>query len=200
MNIKKKNIWLVLIGSLLILSSFTSCESKISIGKMHPNKLDNELNTEKIWNEKVRFLCETDCKDFDNPSKLKKDYILEVCQYYKILSDSNIEYNDDIKKYIISEIEVKDIVKNLFGIDDFSYKDKNIYNPESGIYMFDDYIGFFDDEQYENEKLNRLDDQRMEFTVTVQNGATGLKHNETYILKKDEKKNNYYIATKKSQS
>lgn len=197
---KKKNIFRVVMCSVLMLNIFTACCNKPKLNKIQVNKVTSDLNTEEIWNEKVRFLCETDCKDFDNPSELKKDYILKVCQYYKTLSDANIEYNDDIKKYIISEIEVKDIVRNLFGIDNFTYEDNDVYNEKLGIYMFDDYVGFFDDGTYKNKQVNKLDDQRIEFTVTVQNSTTGLKHNEKYILKKGENQSYYYIVAKNSKS
>ena len=119
-------------------------------------------------------------------------------QYYKILSNSNIEYDEEIKKYIISEIEIQDIVNNLFGIENFKFENKKYYNQENGLYEFDDYFTFFDDKEYDDKEINKLDDQRLEFKLTVKDSETNIKHTERYILKKDDN-NKYYIASKESE-
>lgn len=193
-----KNLFKYFLIGIIILNIFTGCNNKPDINKITMNNESQQYNVEKFWNEKIRFLCETGCKDFDNPTNLKKDYILDICQYYKILSNSNIEYDEEIKKYIISEIEIQDIVNNLFGIENFKFENKKYYNQENGLYEFDDYFTFFDDKEYDDKEINKLDDQRLEFKLTVKDSETNIKHTERYILKKDDN-NKYYIASKESE-
>ena len=193
-----KNLFKYFLIGIIILNIFTGCNNKPDINKITMNNESQQYNVEKFWNEKIRFLCETGCKDFDNPTNLKKDYILDICQYYKILSNSNIEYDEEIKKYIISEIEIQDIVNNLFGIENFKFENKKYYNQENGLYEFDDYFTFFDDKEYDDKEINKLDDQRLEFKLTVKDSETNIKHIERYILKKDDN-NKYYIASKESE-
>ena len=200
--LKKSGVIFSLLGifNVLILAMFlTGCDiiKKNNLKAKNNVTQEKEISAEKMWNERVRFLCETDCKDFDNPQNLKKEYILEVCQYYKILSSSNIEYDEKLRKYIISEIEIKEIVKELLGIDDFKFDDKDYYDENKGIYFFDDYMGFFDDEEYEDMDLKKIDDERMDFMITVIDGKTKNKRVEHYILKKREGEK-YYIASKKT--
>ncbi|MBP0979138.1 MAG: hypothetical protein J6C55_00610 [Oscillospiraceae bacterium] len=199
-NQKTKKNLLAFLGIILslFLSLFTSCFKKTEI-KINLKNQDNfYLDPEIIWDQKIRFLSETDSIDFSNPLNLSKKYILKVCQYYKILSSSNIDYDNKINKYIISEIELKEIVKNLFGIENFKFEDEKFFDKKNGFYFFDEYISFFDDKTYEKKEVSVLDDQRLKFKVVVTDNKTKLKHDEYYILKKDNK-NNYYIASKESK-
>ncbi len=193
MNIKMHNILIICCLVIILLSS---CSHKKSTENEQFKQSEN-LNVEKIWNEKIRFLCETNCDDFDNPNNLKKDYILEVCKYYKMLSDTNIEYNGKIQKYIISEIEVKDIVNKLLGIDNFKFDDETVYDKAEGRYIFSEYESFFDDKIYENKTINKLDDERLEFKLNVSKNSLNNEHIEKYILKKNST-GDYYITAKSS--
>lgn len=194
--LNKKNIFFVFFSFVLFCFIFgcsKSSETELSL----KTRTKTNLDSENIWEQKIRFLSETNSPNFSNTQNLKPKYILEVCQYYKVLSDSNIEYDNKIKKYIISEIEVKEIIKNLLGIEEFKFEDKDFYDKQNGLYFFDDYISFFDNKTYENKEIIVLDDQRIKFKLNVINNKTNLKYCESYILKKDDK-NNYYIVSKET--
>ncbi len=197
MRNNKKMSRFIYVFSILVLFVFTSCNGENSLHRERKLKKQEVVTADEIWEGKIRYLCQTDCKDFDNPHNLKKEYLLKVCQYYKTLSDSNIEYDESIKKYIISSREVSEIVYHLFGIYDFRYESEDCYDKDNGFYFFDDYIGFFDDEKYEYQELVKLDDERFEFNLSTTDGQNGSTKKEKYILKKDEN-NNYYVASKET--
>ena len=192
-----KKFCLIIFSVFLIMSSFSACKKR-DVDNTILKQEENSYDVEQFWQKKIRYFCELDVPDFENPENLKPANMLEVCEYYKILSESNIEYNKDIKKYVISAIEVKEIIKQLLGIEDFKYDDDKYYDSENGLYVFENYIGFFDDETYENKEINQIDDQRLEFKITVIDGKTNQKRIERYVLKKDED-NDFYVASKETE-
>lgn len=196
-----KKFFLLFFTLIVFIFTLSACkiQNKTDLNQK-TDQLEDNLDAKKLWDKCIRFFCETDCDDFDNPLNLDKQQILEICQYYKILSSSNLEYDEELDKYIISEIEVSEIVRDLLGIENFKLTDNNFYDNDKGIYFFDEYIGFFDDEDYEDMSIIKLDDKRIEFIITVIDGKTKNKKEEHYILKKNEnKQSDYYIVSKETK-
>ena len=206
---KTKNKFCVLLVLIFVFNIFTGCSSNTAY-KNSTKQKQELISADQIWDQKIKYLCKTDCKDFDNFGNLKKEYVLKVCQYYKTLSSTNIEYNESLKKYIIPSREVSEIVFDLFGTTDFKCDDEDCYDSKNGVYFFDDYLSCFDDEEYEYDQVIKLDDERLEFHVVVTDGQTGVKKKEKYILKKnkteiEDSKNNknikdsYYVVSKQTE-
>jgi len=190
-----KNKKVIIIYILIFIFLLCGCNNQHINSTNVESDNKESLKSSDLWDKKVRFLAETYCKQFENPEQLNKEYLLKVCQYYKTLSISNLEYNEELKKYIITIDEVKDIVKNLFGIYDFEYTDSKYYDKYNGLYLFDDYPSLINDNVYTDFDITKIDDTRMQFTVAIKDTTTGVENTQVYILKKDNNTNDYFITS-----
>lgn len=189
--LKIKNFLMILLYSILFGVMLCSCANYNNVTNLNSEEKGALLNNDEvsqIWESKIRFLSETDVPDFDNPNNLKDEYILKLCQYYQTLSDSGLEYDNDLEVYVISNYNVADIAHNILGILDFRATDSKYFNQETMMYEFKEYPDFgYIDREYKMQ-LDPIDDERQKFIVYItDNGNSGKKYQETYILKKNDK-------------